>query len=100
MGIIRLHHISPSTKDLGQGHLENSRTSSIVYASFRPGDILRATVLALAESNLYYLSTIEDRLGVLVAFSASSGQRMHPVSASDMQCPTTGQRESRKVAMP
>ena len=98
MGVIRLQNISPETKILAQGHQDNSNTSEQVYNAFRPGDIIRASVLALAESNLYYLATEGDSFGVLVATHASSGEKMIPVSLTTMACPVTHQLEKRKVA--
>lgn len=98
VGIIRLQDISVETRPLVHAHLDNSSTSRRVYEAFRPGDVLRAQVLALAESSLYYLSTaVSEDLGVLVATS-NAGKRMLPVSAHEMRCPQTGQLERRKVA--
>ena len=99
MGIIRLQNISPITKSLAQGHQDNSSTSQQVYDAFRPGDIIRARILALAESNLYYLSTEDSHLGVIVARSAASAQKMTPSATDTMVCPVTQQPEKRKVAL-
>ncbi|KMZ65882.1 3-5 exoribonuclease CSL4 [Zostera marina] len=70
-----------------------------MYASFHPGDIVRALVLSLGDSRAYFLSTAKNELGVVSAQSTSgSGDTMVPISWTEMQCPTTGQVEQRKVA--
>ncbi|KAF4531357.1 hypothetical protein B566_EDAN019461, partial [Ephemera danica] len=56
---------------------------------FRPGDIIRAKVLAVGDSHAYLLSTAGDYFGVLCAQSAA-GANMFPVSWESMQCPDTG----------
>ena len=68
-----------------------------VFKSFRPGDIVRARVVSLGESQAYALSTAENELGVVVATS-EEGAAMVPVSWCEMQCTRTGVRERRKVA--
>ena len=69
-----------------------------IFASFRPGDIVRARVISLGESHTFYgLSTANNELGVIMATS-ERGYPMGPVSWSEMQCSQTGVRETRKVA--
>ncbi|POO02945.1 Exosome complex component CSL [Trema orientale] len=68
-----------------------------MHSSFRPGDIVRALVLSLGDARAYYLSTAKNELGVLSAESAA-GATMVPISWTEMQCPSTGQIEHRKVA--
>ena len=69
-----------------------------VFASFRPGDIVRARVVSLGESHSHYgLSTDRNELGVIMATS-ERGYPMGPVSWTEMQCSQTGTRETRKVA--
>ena len=68
-----------------------------MFHSFRPGDIIRARVISLGESQMYALSTAENELGVLMAYSETGGG-MVPVSWCEMQCEQTGTREKRKVA--
>lgn len=69
-----------------------------VFASFRPGDIVRARVVSLGESHTHCgLSTDRNELGVVMATS-ERGYPMGPVSWTEMQCSQTGVRESRKVA--
>lgn len=69
-----------------------------VFASFRPGDIVRARVISLGESHSHYgLSTDRNELGVIMATS-ERGYPMGPVSWTEMQCLQTGIRETRKVA--
>ncbi|KAL9234969.1 hypothetical protein vseg_009777 [Gypsophila vaccaria] len=68
-----------------------------MYASFRAGDIVKAVVLSLGDARAYYLSTAKNELGVVSAES-SAGEKMVPISWTEMQCPVTGQVEHRKVA--
>lgn len=95
-----------------------------MYKSFRPGDVILARVVsfplfvcvlsaAVAQFNIfsfqlphtelhcYQLSTAENELGVVVAMAAESGLYgvpMIPVSWTEMQCPQSLVKESRKVA--
>merc|ERR1739848_210115 len=70
-----------------------------MYKSFRPGDIILARVLSLGEaSSGYLLSTAENELGVAIAKSETSGDKMIPVSWTEMQCPKTYNKEFRKIA--
>ena len=55
-------------------------------------------VISLGDSRSYYLSTAENELGVVQAKSSFTGEAMVPVSWQEMACPTTQQRELRKVA--
>lgn len=68
-----------------------------MHSCFRPGDIVKASVLSLGDARAYYLSTAKNELGVVSAESAA-GATMVPVSWTEMQCPSTGQIEPRKVA--
>ena len=70
-----------------------------MYKSFRPSDILLARVLSFGEANTgYLLTTAENELGVVIAKSESSGDKMVPVSWTEMQCPKTYNKEFRKIA--
>lgn len=66
---------------------------------FRPGDVLRASVVSLGDSRQYSLSTADQDGGVRFALS-SAGNVMQPVSWLQMQDPVTGLIELRKVALP
>ena len=46
----------------------------------------------------YYLTTAENPLGVVRARSPFTGEAMTPVSWEEMECPSTKQRQKRKVA--
>lgn len=85
-GLIRREDIRAMEKD-----------SVEMFHSFRPGDIVRARVISLGESQAYALSTAENELGVVMAYS-EGGASMVPVSWCEMQCSKTGERERRKVA--
>ena len=65
---------------------------------FRPGDIIRAEVVALGDARSYFLSTAKDTLGVVYAKSYTSGRPMVTVDWTHMQCPDTGAVEERKCA--
>ncbi|KAJ1030017.1 hypothetical protein NDA16_000930 [Ustilago loliicola] len=96
---------------------------------FRPGDIVRATVISLGDARSYYLSTAGNSLGVIYAVSATSasvgggegaegeeggkvttsvggagwkvsGNEMVPISWNQMIDPVTGVVENRKCAKP
>ena len=87
---------------------------------FRPGDIVRATVISLGDARSYYLSTAGNELGVIYALSATSasgnqgqasaaaggagwnvnGNPMVPISWNQMIDPVTGVVENRKCAKP
>jgi exosome complex component CSL4 len=71
-----------------------------LYDSFRPGDIVLCRILSLGDSRRYYLSTAEAELGVVRAFSSTSGKRMVPISWKEMECPETKTKEPRKCANP
>ncbi len=90
---------------------------------FRPGDIVRATVISLGDARSYYLSTAGNELGVIYAVSATSatsgstaegeeegavvgiggagwnvsGNPMVPISWNQMIDPVTGVVENRKM---
>lgn len=85
-----------------------------IYKSFRPGDIVVASVISLGDSRKFLLSTAQDHLGVVLARSAAgmplgvclslfnlfctAGHIMIPVSWQQMQCPNSKALEFRKVA--
>ncbi|CAB3227727.1 unnamed protein product [Arctia plantaginis] len=70
------------------------------YKCFRPSDVILARVLPMTEIHWYHLSTAENELGVAIATAEGSpqGVSMVPISWSEMQCPKTLVKESRKVA--
>lgn len=69
-----------------------------MYKSFRPGDIVLARVISFGDAVAgYLLTTGENELGVVIA-SSEAGVPMVPVSWTEMQCPETYVKESRKVA--
>lgn len=91
---------------------------------FRPGDVVRATVISLGDARSYYLSTAGNELGVIYATCATSasagaggeegasvvgvggagwnvsGNPMVPISWNQMIDPVTGVVENRKCAKP
>ena len=69
-----------------------------IYDCFVPSDVVRARVLSLGDSRSYYLTTAENPLGVVRARSPFTGEAMTPVSWEEMECPSTKQRQKRKVA--
>jgi len=70
-----------------------------MHECFRPGDIVRATIISLGDARQFYLSTAEAELGVRYA-KADSGALMTPVSWKEMEDPYTLKKEKRKVAKP
>ena len=53
--------------------------------------------LSLGDAHSYVLSTAENELGVVIAYS-EEGTPMVPVGWQEMQCPKTYVKELRKVA--
>ena len=70
-----------------------------VVDSYRPGDIVRATVLSLGDARHYYVSTAREDEGVVEGTSAAGGA-LKAISWDKMECSMTGMKESRKVAKP
>ncbi len=73
------------------------RDSVEVFQSLRPGDVVRARVISLGESQAYVLSTGEVELGVVLG-RGERGERLVPLSWCEMQGVRSGIRERRKVA--
>jgi len=70
-----------------------------MYKCFRPTDIVLARVLSYGEANSGYLvTTAENEFGVVIARSELSGEKMVPISWTEMQCPKTFNKEQRKIA--
>ncbi|CAN6675039.1 exosome complex component Csl4p [Trichomonascus vanleenenianus] len=87
-GIIRLQDVRATERD-----------SVKILSSFRPGDIVRASVISLGDGTNYYLSTASNDLGVIFARSVT-GQHMYPIDWQTMKCSVTGIEEPRKCAKP
>ncbi|KAF8249763.1 hypothetical protein K440DRAFT_620150 [Wilcoxina mikolae CBS 423.85] len=87
-GIIRAQDVRATEKDKVK-----------IFDSFRPGDIVRALVISLGDQSNYYLSTAQNSLGVVMAYS-EVGDLMHPLSWRQMASTRTGAVEERKVAKP
>ncbi|KAK2602989.1 hypothetical protein N8I77_009480 [Diaporthe amygdali] len=87
-GVIRVQDVRATEKDRVK-----------VYESFRPGDIVRASVISLGDQANYYLSTASNELGVIMAVS-EAGNAMYPATWKEYKDPETGLSESRKVAKP
>ncbi|KAF5098983.1 hypothetical protein D0Z00_001849 [Geotrichum galactomycetum] len=97
-----------SASDVGEGFGGIIRVQDVriterdkvkILDSFRPGDIVRATVISLGDGTNYYLSTARNDLGVIFARS-QSGDRMFPVDWQTMKAAHTGELELRKCAKP
>lgn len=50
----------------------------VMHECFRPGDLLRATVISLGDARQYFLSTAAPELGVVWARSRTTGNVMVP----------------------
>ncbi|XP_017108671.2 exosome complex component CSL4 [Drosophila bipectinata] len=71
-----------------------------IYKSFKPGDVILARVINQMEQS-FLLTTAENELGVVIAYASDVRKTrvpMVPVGWSEMQCPLTTIKESRKVA--
>ena len=69
-----------------------------IASSFRPGDIVRAEVISLGDQQSYFLSTADNRCGVLFAWT-ELGSLMYPQDWRTMSS-EDGAVEERKVAKP
>jgi exosome complex component CSL4 len=87
-GIIRIQDVRATERDKVK-----------IQDCFKPGDIVRASVLSLGDGTNYYLSTAQNDLGVIFARSAV-GEHMYPVDWQTMKCSATGVLEPRKCAKP
>ncbi|PSR80129.1 hypothetical protein BD289DRAFT_374557 [Coniella lustricola] len=87
-GVIRVQDVRATEKDRVK-----------IYESFRPGDIVRASVISLGDQANYYLSTASNEFGVIMAVS-EAGNAMYPVSWKEYKDPESGLTEARKVAKP
>lgn len=91
-GLLRREDVRPAEQRTLDGGIE-------LHRCVRPGDVLLASVLSLGDSRAYYLSTVANEHGVVIARSAE-GATMKPVSFCEMECPLSHVREKRKVAKP
>lgn len=98
-GVIRSQDVRMTDKD-----------SVKLSECFRPGDIVRATVISLGDARSYFLATTANHLGVVYALPApiagsldvqdSTQSPLIPLNWQEMQDPVTGTIEKRKVAKP
>lgn len=86
-GVLRREDVCATNKD---------RTE--LYKCYRSGDIILAKILPQTELHTYQLTTAENELGVVVAIARGSDLPMVPIGWTEMQCPSTLIKESRKVA--
>jgi exosome complex component CSL4 len=66
---------------------------------FLPGDIVHAVVASLGDARSFFLSTQPAHCGVVAAKAEGSGLPLRALSAAEMEDPTSGARERRKVAV-
>lgn len=86
-GLIRVQDVRQTEKD------------KIVMANcFRPGDVVRSSVISLGDARNFYLSTAANDLGVVFALS-QQGEKLEAVNWELMKS-SSGQEEPRKVAGP
>jgi exosome complex component CSL4 len=78
-GIIRAQDVRATEKDKVK-----------IFESFRPGDIVRALVISLGDQSNYYLSTAQNSLGVVMAYSGEFFQGRKRGDGTD----TGGQRSA------
>lgn len=86
IGIIR----SQDVRELDTGDVK-------IWKCYRPGDIVKGSIISLGNQSDFYLSTAAPQFGVISATS-SLGHTMKPIAWNKMQCLTTKVIESRKVA--
>lgn len=83
---------------LRKEHVRQSEVDAVaMHDCFRPGDIVRASVVSLGDRRSYFISTQGPEFGVVHAESAA-GFALVPQSGQAMQCTGTGMVEPRKVA--
>lgn len=87
-GVVRRENVRPGEVD-----------RVIMGECFKPGDIIRAEVVAAGGRVGAVLSTTGASLGVVAAHS-DCGAVMVPVSSEEFEVPGAGIRERRKVARP
>ncbi len=73
-GMIRREDVRPSDLD-----------SLVMHQCFRPGDVIRATVISLGDAKQYFLSTAASDTGVVWAKSEELGNVMIPKGA-EVKC--------------
>ena len=78
---------------------QSEKDKVVMNEMFRTGDIIRGTVISIGDERTYYINTIGNDFGVVIARS-ESGNAMIASSWKEMQDVVTGQRELRKVAKP
>lgn len=100
-GVIRVQDVRATEKDKVR-----------LAECFRPGDIVRASVISLGDARSYFLSTAANHLGVVYALPSPSAGSLYshggggsveplvPISWQEMRDPVTGSTEKRKVAKP
>jgi exosome complex component CSL4 len=85
-----------NVRDFDRGNVD-------MHNCFRPGDIIKARVLAsvgggTSRDSSVLLTTAEEELGVVFARSPHTGSLMVPRSWSEFECVQTKKKEKRKVA--
>lgn len=70
----------------------------IMHECFRPGDLVRATVISYGGDSRHLLSTADSNLGVIIAKS-ENGNLMAPINEKLMKDTVTEITEHRKVAI-
>jgi exosome complex component CSL4 len=91
---------TPSEGAIRREDIRSGATEQVSLGDyFQPGDLVAAKVISLGDARRYFLSTAEPELGVIRAKS-KHGVTMIPISWKEMECPETGETESRKCAKP
>lgn len=97
------------TSELGEGYGAVIRIQDIraterdkikLAEQFIPGDLVRASVLSIGDENHYYLSTIQNDLGVIFAKNPRTGNQLLPLDWQHMIDPSDGISHARKCANP
>ncbi|CAJ1952410.1 unnamed protein product [Cylindrotheca closterium] len=91
---------TPQEGAIRREDVRSSATEQLSLADcFQPGDLVVAKLISLGDARRYFLTTAESELGVIRAKSRV-GSVMIPISWKQMECPETGEKESRKCAKP
>jgi exosome complex RNA-binding protein Csl4 len=88
MGLIKSENVKNDYKDFD------------MTDCFVPGDIVFCKIISIDQTNYIYLSTQDQRYGVVFARSPMTNNIMMPISFEKMMCLDTKITETRKVAKP
>jgi len=89
-GIIRVEDVFPADVDHSAVQMTNC---------FRPGDVVRARIMAMGDTRQYYLTAAAADLGVAWTRDPA-GEILLPVAWDQVASPVSGSAQARKAAKP